>query len=275
MSNSSWWLLEVQTSDPDEVGAQLLERGSAGVEIPAPGLLRSFWNLRDDEVHTRKAELTAAGLSITSCSLVPERNWVQEAGTSWPVLTPGALTILPVVSTAAAPPPAPGTIQIVPGCGFGTGHHATTFMILELLQHPAVTATRPHRSLDLGTGSGVLALATAHLYGCPVDAIDTDATALENAAENTVLNQQLGLVNLIHGDVAAARGVYNLITANIYAEVLCDLEPRFQEHLAVDGSLILSGIMTSLTAQVEHAYHGWRLIESRQKDGWCALLYTR
>jgi ribosomal protein L11 methyltransferase len=149
-------------------------------------------------------------------------------------------------------------------------------MVLELLQHPTVQTLRTKTPvLDLGTGSGILALGASILFNTTVDAIEIDPLALQNAHRNVVLNGAAGArVTLIEGDLEAARGPYPLILANIYAEVLCDLEPGFSRLISPGGLLIVSGIMTSLEALVTEAYGAWGLLEIRRNGGWIALLFS-
>ena len=173
---------------------------------------------------------------------------------------------------------AAGERLIIPaGVAFGTGEHATTAMSLRLLER----ATRPlplgWRMLDAGTGSGILALAGWRFGARRVLAIDNDAMALSAAKENARRNGVRG-VTFIVGDVQKRiRGTFDVVTANLYSELLITVLPKFREVLTPDGSLILSGVLRQqereLTAGLRET--GLRATETRRRGKWIALLCTR
>jgi ribosomal protein L11 methyltransferase len=187
----------------------------------------------------------------------------------------GKLTIVPC-DDDAAPDASPTRLQIVPGTGFGTGHHATTFLILELLQQPLFTQPPPQSVLDVGTGSGILALAARKLFQARVTGIDIDDLALDNARTNARLNA-CGDLALSATPIEATTGSFNLIVANIYAEVLQTLSPDFARLLSPGGALIVSGIMHSLADPllVHFERNGWTLKERREREGWVAIVFAR
>ena len=274
--SNGWWVWTVESPDAESIGAGAIELGASGVEVVSSNRLRIFAATTETNRRRLDEAFAALGGSIVSCEPVPVKNWVQEAQDRWSPLTIGALDIVPVLDSEEEPPPR-GKHQLLinPGTGFGTGHHPTTHMVLELLQHSEVGAL-PHKDpvLDLGTGSGILALGASILFNTTVDAIEVDPLALQNAQRNVALNGSAGSrVNLIAGDLAAARGPYPLSLANIYAEVLCELEPGLLRITAPGGLLIVSGIMTSLEPLVTRTYKAWRHIETRRRGDWVAILY--
>ncbi len=173
------------------------------------------------------------------------------------------------------------TIEIDAGQAFGTGHHATTAGCLVVLDR-LLRARRFDNPLDLGTGSGVLAIALAKLLRRPVLATDIDPVAVRVAKENAALN---GVGHTVRPFVAAgvehsairAAAPFDLIVANILAEPLCRLAPRIAPLMAPGGALVLSGLLPRQRERVVGAYgaQGIRLKEARIADGWAVLVLRR
>lgn len=272
-----WWQIVFVCDEPDEAGARLFALGAQGIEILGTRSLRCFVEGSD-----RADALAQSARSFATEERreeIEEKNWVQECEEILRRLTIGAITIVPVMS-ASSPPPADrghGEIRIIPGSGFGTGHHATTSSVIDLLQHPLLRGEPPRRVLDMGTGSGILALASSELYGATVDAIDMDPDAISNARENIELNGPGRQISARVGSVESASGPYSLIVANIYAEVLRSLESRFYALSGNRARLILSGIMRDLRGDVLEVYspERWKLEDERCTDGWVSLLFTK
>lgn len=161
-------------------------------------------------------------------------------------------------------------ISLDPGSAFGTGTHETTAMCAELLDsHPPAGLN----VLDLGSGSGILAILASRLGAATVEAIDIDGVAVQVAAENCRIN---GVDVLCHeGELKdARRAPYDLIIANIIATVIISLLPDLKGSLKPGARLIVSGIIDTRAADVlaEAATHGFRLIESRSRNDWHAFL---
>ncbi len=221
----------------------------------------------------------AAGLLASEPQFVPPENWHAQCAELWDPLTVVDITVQPVMSASdrsSAPPTTP-TLYLIPGTGFGTGHHATTRMILQLMQRPGPRSRPPHRTLDLGTGSGILAIAAAMLFGGQIDAIDTDPMAIDNARENASLNSFSGAIHWCVGTVENARPPYHLVCANLYASLLESLAPAIIATLAPGATLLLSGIRQGEVGDVQEVYnrHQLALRESLEADGWCGLMYER
>jgi ribosomal protein L11 methyltransferase len=166
-------------------------------------------------------------------------------------------------------------IIIQPGQGFGTGHHGSTFGVMRLLEE----LYRDHtyaRVLDVGTGSGILAI-TAKLLGArDITAIDNDPIALENAIENAGLNGVAGDLRISAIPLASIRRHFDLVTANILAPILIAMAPRLKRNLAPTGRLILAGILAREAATVIAAFAPeLRCIGRRTDRGWTALLMAK
>ncbi|PDT05594.1 50S ribosomal protein L11 methyltransferase [Rhizobium chutanense] len=172
-------------------------------------------------------------------------------------------------------------IEIDAGQAFGTGHHGTTAGCLEVID--AVVRSRPVRNaLDLGTGSGVLAIAVRKLKNIPVLATDIDPVATRVAAENVRRN---GIASGIvartapgfHSTAFSEHGPFDLIIANILARPLIKMAPQLATHLAPGGSVILSGILAAQRWKVIAAYSGARLRHVRTiwRNGWVTIHFDR
>lgn len=154
-----------------------------------------------------------------------------------------------------------GRIAIVidPGLAFGTGHHATTQASLLLLER-AVAAQPPHRALDLGTGSGILAIALAKLGVAEVCAVDSDSEACRCARENCARNGVSDKVKVV-GALGETSGRFDLVVANLLSSLLIELAPALAAALAPGGQLIVSGILLPEVADVAGAFAAHGLAE--------------
>ncbi|MER8592232.1 50S ribosomal protein L11 methyltransferase [Mesorhizobium sp. M1182] len=172
-------------------------------------------------------------------------------------------------------------IEIEAGLAFGTGHHGTTAGCLEMLEQ-VVRREHPRNALDLGTGSAVLAIAAARLAHIPVLATDIDPVAVKVAAANARLNHVKGLVETVmapgfHHPIFAARAPFDLIVANILARPLMRLAPQMAEHIALGGSIVLSGILERQRDAVIAAYVGqkFRHVRTLHREGWVTIHLKR
>ncbi|RUU89592.1 50S ribosomal protein L11 methyltransferase [Mesorhizobium sp. M7A.T.Ca.TU.009.01.3.1] len=168
-------------------------------------------------------------------------------------------------------------IEIEAGLAFGTGHHGTTAGCLEMLER-VVRREHPRNALDLGTGSAVLAIAVAKLAHIPVLATDIDPVAVRVAAANARLNHVKALVETVtapgfHHPVFGKRAPFDLIVANILARPLMRLAPQMAGHIALGGSIVLSGILERQRDAVISAYVGqnFRHVRTLHREGWVTI----
>ncbi len=168
-------------------------------------------------------------------------------------------------------------ISIDAGLAFGTGHHGTTAAcLLALSRH--LKQARPEQVLDLGTGTGVLAIAAAKALKQPVLASDIDPVAVEVATINARMNKTGPLVKPFtasgfHHPVFSETGPFDLILANILARPLAGLAPDIRKHLAPGGTIILSGLLARQTPAVLAAYRVQDIVPVDRiiMDGWATL----
>jgi ribosomal protein L11 methyltransferase len=175
------------------------------------------------------------------------------------------------------PEPADFIIDIDPGRAFGTGAHPSTRLVIGLAEdvqeaHPSIG-----RFLDLGCGSGILSIAGARLWPSALGlAIDNDPEATACSQENLDLNR-ITSVSLLTGTLDPSAGVFDVILANIQADVLSELAPLLADKVAAGGHAILSGILCDQAdAVVEVFTNAGFTLRSRRNDGeWSGLLLEK
>jgi ribosomal protein L11 methyltransferase len=237
------------------------------------------------ELETRlKLAAAAAGVPAPdfSCELMPEIDWVAESQAGLPAVRAGRVWVYG--SHIAEPPPA-GTIPLLieANVAFGTGRHETTRLCLEALQDLA-KRKRFANVLDLGCGSGLLALAAARLWPeARITASDLDGPSIRVARENARLNGHApGRIAFDVGAGYAApavrqHGPYDLVVANILAGPLIDLATQTAAALAPGGIAVLSGLLTAQERSVlfRHRTAGLCLQARRRMGEWSALTLRR
>jgi ribosomal protein L11 methyltransferase len=217
-------------------------------EDETAGGWRVFFRTSTQRDGARAALATALGNRLLELSAieVEDEGWARRSQASLTPIRAGRFIIAPpwAVLTDSTPEsrvPEPDTITIIiePSMGFGTGHHATTRMCLELLQQIEVQG---RRVIDAGTGSGILALAAWKLGASTVVAIDHDPDALQNARDNIARNGATGIVELVEADLAAmpARPA-DVVLANLTAAALERHASTLKGMIAERGALVASG----------------------------------
>ncbi len=159
-------------------------------------------------------------------------------------------------------------ITIDPSLAFGTGHHPTTASCLKAI---AKYQQDGSKVLDVGCGSGILSIASAKLGGV-VDACDTDPVCISNTAQNAKLNS-IDL-NLWKGSIARSTKQYDLIIANIVADVLHMIAPELISRLKCGAILILSGILDRYEDKILSSFDSLSVIEIMREDEWVSIVAT-
>lgn len=215
-------------------------------------------------------EQVASALGVADVSVSPATG--RDAGSIWVLsLRPvriGRLRIVPAHSEAE-----PDALRLIDAAAFGTGLHPTTALCVEALEE-AVQIAPPDAVLDVGTGSGVLALA-ALMMGVPrALAIDIDDEALRVAAENARINALEERLRLTRGGPETVTGTWPLVLANVLAAQLIEIAPALVRRVGHQGRLVLSGIPSSVEQDVDRAYRrlGMRRVRVTSRAGWVALV---
>jgi ribosomal protein L11 methyltransferase len=237
----------IPTKDFQEVLIALMgEMGYDGFEQEEERLLAYAGEETFDEAALREL-LGAHGLSYT-LQRIEERNWNAEWEANFqPVVVEGFCAI-----RAHFHPPMPEVeheLVITPKMSFGTGHHATTYMMLQAMRDIGL---RGKRVLDFGTGTGVLAILAERLGAAAVVAIDNDDWSIDNALENVTANGCTRIEVLKKDRVADVTGPFGVILANINKHVIIDQLEALAQQLTADGVILLSGLLQNDAEDVEN-----------------------
>ena len=209
---------------------------------------------------------------------VPQRDWLAENRKDFPPMTIAGFYIhgshIPPSNDDDLIP-----IQVDASLAFGTGEHATTRGCLEMIK----SLSEPKKEgniLDLGCGTAILAIAMAKLWNRQVWASDIDEDSAMMAWQNCVDNQVSHMVHAIHAEsfdhpVLAELSPYSLIVANILADPLCQLAPEMRANIAMEGRLILSGLLDEQRERVIAAYEDnhFKLVDTKIIGEWATLLF--
>ncbi len=204
---------------------------------------------------------------------IPDQDWNESWKKGFIPLDVGArFTILPPWEQQHA-----GRINLIidPGMAFGTGHHETTRSCLILMERYADNGKKD-RFLDLGTGTGLLAIAALKLGYREVTAVDTDPLSIEAVNRNVKLNHA-GDIRCFEGSIADVHGPFDVIAANIISGVLTQLAPDIASCLSPSGIVILSGILTEQADEVIAAFElSGMSVRQLYRDGkWVSIIASR
>jgi ribosomal protein L11 methyltransferase len=222
----------------------------------------------DDEDWARRSQHNLQPVSVGSVTISPP----------WAVPQPPTSNLQPPAPQPLAPSLQPVTVIIQPSMGFGTGHHATTRLCVRALQDIDL---KGRIVLDVGTGSGVLALAARGLGAGTSLGIDIDPDAIQSAAENLELNADLDAVEFVLGDLmtwlsATDRKPADVVTANLTGALLIRSASLLADAVRPGGLLVLSGLMRSEEADVLAAFDSrTRRISITSEDEWVALVLEK
>ena len=225
-----------------------------------------------DEDWARRSQENLRPVTVGRITVAPPWALGPDAATV-PAAIPGLHRTIPQSPTSGHETPVnpePLVVVIEPSMGFGTGHHATTRLCLAALQAVDLTGAV---ALDVGTGSGVLAIAADRLGAARASGMDSDADAIQSARENLARNPQAAHVTFDLADLrAAALPPANVITANLTGALLIRAAPMLLAALARGGSLIVCGVLAHERAAVVAAFAPALVVWEREEDGWVGLV---
>ncbi|HEX4347397.1 MAG TPA: 50S ribosomal protein L11 methyltransferase [Vicinamibacterales bacterium] len=267
----TWPALEISGIDSDFLLADLDDFSPTAVE-ESGGLTRIFFSSAEsrDQAFSR---LSATHISVSAVD-VPDEDWARRSQENLTPIIVGRIVVAPPWNvpspTAGQLPP----VVIQPSMGFGTGHHATTRLCLAALQSIDLNGAEV---LDIGTGSGVLAIAARALGARGARGIDNDPDAIQSAQENLELNPGITSVTFALADLSAGIGnaVADVVTANLTGALLARAAGVLAGAARPGGTIVVSGLMAHERAAVEAAFTHVELIKAWQEDEWAALAFRR
>jgi ribosomal protein L11 methyltransferase len=247
----------------DDALDRLVELGALDVEFSHDGAIAA---LMPDSV---SPDRIACAFAAENISISPASG--RDAGSVW-ILSPRPIRIgrLQIVPAHIA---APNALRLVDAAAFGTGLHPTTALCLEDLDE-AMQIIAPATVLDVGTGSGVLALGALMLGAPHALGLDIDDDALRVAAENARLNALDERLQLTRGGPETITGTWPLVLANVLAAPLIEMAPALVRRVGHRGQLVLSGIPSAVEPDVDLAYRrlGMTRVRAKSRAGWVALV---
>jgi ribosomal protein L11 methyltransferase len=260
-----------ESLDPAETACAAFEQPGGGWQVDV------HFRTRPQERELRALVAGACGKQVASrlsLAKVAPRDWVKESLQGLKPVTAGRFMVHGAHDRTRVPSHRIG-IEIEAATAFGTGHHGTTRGCLLALDALARRPTKPRHIVDLGTGSGVLAIAAAKLFRVPVLATDNDPNAVQNARLNARLNGVGGLVTAIHAEDMHAREIitrapFDLVLANILLKPLQLLAAPVARQLVPNARVVLSGILAAQKNAVLSAYRSQGMFVERSValDGW-------
>lgn len=205
----------------------------------------------------------------------------QDWATSWKqYFTPFAIVPGLVIKpswTNYQPASGEAVIEMDPGMAFGTGQHASTSMAVALIKN-SIERIRPPVMLDVGTGTGILAMAAILFGASAVIALDNDPDAVTVALDNIAHNQLSEVIIVSRNPIDEILGRFQLISANIEHDVLIEMATQLTRLAAPGGHLVLSGLLKGdqeENIKVVYSALGWQMLDQQYQDEWAALQLLR
>ena len=223
-----------------------------------------------DELHRLGLDL---GPAILFTKKIRREDWAESWKRHFKPMEIGCALLLKPSWSKRKPRRGQAVVVLDPGLSFGTGQHPTTRFCLEQLAAARADAL-PRSFLDIGTGSGILAIAAAKLGYRPVEAFDFDPDSVRVARVNARGNDVSRRLRLAQADLtqlpSRSAKKFDLVCANLIYDLLLTARSRILNRVAPGGTLVLAGILTTQFELVQRAYEekGWRLIASREEKEW-------
>lgn len=261
-------ILSADQAEKDLLIAQLADLGFDAFEETEEGL-HAFISSVDFDENALKALLLEMPYAQTE---IPKQNWNQLWESNFePVQVEDFVGIRAGFHQAIE-----GVIHeivITPKMSFGTGHHATTYLVMKAMRDLDVKAKSV---LDFGSGTGILAILAEKLGAKSVLAIDNDDWCIENSLENLAINQTQ-VIRVEKADSAALLDQYDLILANINKHIILENMDHLGKALANEGTILLSGLLVEDEADIlaACAKNGWKHLFTNTRNGWIVLGMAR
>jgi ribosomal protein L11 methyltransferase len=290
------WLelaVEIHPSLVEAVSSFLIEQGSPGViqeELPGPAhrkkerIIAYFPN--DRGFRTKGKKIQAFLLSVSQLhpsSFTFHRRVIKEE--KWAEAWKSHFKPLPVTPRLVIKPPweespqkkGEVVIEIDPGMAFGTGTHPSTQMCLQALEEIILSSPYSPSVLDVGTGSGILAIAARKLGARQVLAIDIDPVAIACARKNGAANNINRGIDFRVGSLDRLRRIFDIIIANLLPQELLKVAPFLPKRMSSGGTLIISGFLRGQKKEVTSAFAKERLrvLRSRESKGWACFVLRK
>ena len=248
----------------DDALDRLIELGAVDAEISDDGSIAA---LMPDRVSPQQI---AHAMSIGDIAVSPAIS--RDDGSVW-ILRRRPIRVGRFRIVSSDTEAEPDALRLIDAAAFGTGLHPTTALCLEALDE-AVQVARPDAVLDVGTGSGVLALAALSLGVPRALGIDIDDEALRVAAKNARINDMGERLQLARGGPETVTGTWPLVLANVLAAPLIAMAPALVRRIGHKGQLVLSGIPAAVEPDVDAAYYrlGMHRVRATSRGGWVALV---
>jgi len=269
--------LDVDALDADSLLALVDDFNPSAVETTA-STVTIFFPDTERRDKAREAVMHAHRGAVVTAREVDDEDWARRSQDSLEPVTVGRITAVPSRHAASAltadpraPAPDPVTIVITPSMGFGTGHHATTRLCLRALQELNLHGSRV---LDLGTGSGILAIAARVLGAAEAIGIDDDRDAIQSAIENLDRNRGVSDVRFEVRDLRSEPLQHaDVITANLTGALLVRSANLLLGALHSNGALIVSGLQSHERDDVVSAFERGRVVWEAVEDEWTGLMF--
>lgn len=293
----NWIELSTHTdAEGAEAAAALLNefaKGGAAIEqtlVPDPGetfdparafIVRAFFSADERDTLTRAEQglwhlAQLRPMSDPQTRELAEEDWAEAWKKYYTILHIGKHLVIKPSWLEYSSQPDDVVIELDPGMAFGTGLHPTTRLCMIGLE---THLTGTPRVIDVGTGSGILAITAAKLGARDILALDTDAVAVETTARNIGFNHVADFIRVEQGSIDADKhcNQFDLICINILAEVICELAPALATALRAEGIVIASGILATKAVYVVEAFKtvGISIIEQTQEEDWVAIIGKR
>ncbi len=258
----------------------VIDLGEGATEASHPVTVKAYL-VADEDIAARRQQVAEALWHLHHIwPVIPEPTFTPIADRDWtagwketiPVLHLGERIVIKPSWREYTPQPGEIVLEMDPGLAFGTGLHPTTQLCIEALEELVKPGMRV---LDLGTGTGILALVAARLGAAEILAVDNDINAVAVARRNAQNNAVANRIRVLHGSLAEVSGTYNVVAANILAHIIVDMaRAGLTTRLRPGGVLVASGILVEQAANVTSVLQaqGLQVTERRQREDWVALI---